>query len=234
MNKLLQATLLLAGAGLSACAPATQPARLPDPATYRPASGDTRPVDGIGEVGLWMITKELKNATWLGEPYQGKVLREPINVVLIDPVAASAEQATGRMLRAMDQAGYGPKKMHSDGYYGYLGGKVARQYPQGKGEAFSDGPWYTSNNHGRMFGPFQTARGWVFTGAFSREDFRLLPRPGHPYNSFEVGREDLATQLSAKTVFKRAGYLDLGSTIDTATETTADHDGRAALLVAAP
>ena len=44
--------------------------------------------------------------------------------------------------------------------------------------------------------------------------------------------EDLANELNARTPFKRAGYVDLGSRLDTPTETTGDHDGRAVLLVA--
>lgn len=219
-------------AGLSACAPANDAGPLPDPATYRPAPGDVLSVPDIGDLGLWMITKDLKTATWLGEKYQGKTMHEPINVVLLDKAAATPEQATERMLNAMNQAGYGPKNMHSVGYYGYLNGNLMSQYPKGKSDAFSDGPWYTANNHGRIFGPFKTAGGYVFTGAFSRENFVLLPKPSHTFNSFQVAREDLAERLTANTVFKRSAYLDLKSVIDTPTDTTGDHDGRAVLLVA--
>lgn len=217
---------------LAACAPA-QTGPLPDPASFRAAPGDVaQGVEGVGDLGRWMITKDLQNATWLGEKVGGRTLREPINVVLIDPVARTPEDATRRMLQAMDRAGYGPKNMHSDGYYGYLNGELRGQYPQGKGLAFSDGPWYDSNNHGRVFGPFTVGSATVFTASFSREDFRWLPRPGHPYNSFQVAREDLGQQLGAKTIYKPRGFLTLGSALDTPTETTGDHDGRALMLVA--
>lgn len=217
--------------GLAACAPA-QTGPLPDPALFRPAPGDVVSVPELGEVGRWMITKNLENATWLGEKVGGRTLREPINVVMIDAVAKTPEDAARRMLDAMNRAGYGPKNMHSDGYFGYLNGELKGQFPTGKGEAFSDGPWYGSNNHGRVFGPFAVAGGYAFTASFSREDFRWLPRPGHPYNSFMVAREDLGRQLGAKTVFKPQGYLNLDSALDTPTETTGDHDGRALLVVA--
>lgn len=228
---LLVAGLFL-GAGLSACAPANDAGPKADPATFRPAEGDVTSVQDFGEMGRWMITPELKNATWLGESYQGKTLHEAINVILLDKAASTPEQATERMLTAMNQAGYGPKNMHSTGYYGYLNGELKGQYPQGKGEAFSDNPWYKSNNHGRIFGPFKTDGGYVFIGAFSREDFKLLPKPRHTYNSFMVAREDLADQLTRQTVFKRSTYVDLGSTLDTPTDSTGDHDGRAVLLIA--
>ncbi len=217
---------------LAACAP-VQTGPLPDPATFRPAPGDVREAGaGVGAVGRWMITKNLENATWLGEKVGGRTLREPINVVLIDGFAKTPEDATRRMLEAMNRAGYGPKNMHSDGYYGYLNGELRGQYPQGKGQAFSDGPWYAANNHGRVFGPFVVRDRTIFIASFSRENFRWLPTPGHPYSSFQVAREDLGQQMSANTIFKAQGYLDLGSALDTPTETTGDHDGRALLLVA--
>lgn len=217
---------------LAACAPA-QTGPLPDPAGFRPAPGDVaQNVEGVGALGRWMITKDLQNATWLGEKVGGRTLREPINVVMIDAVAKTPEAATRRMLDAMTQAGYGPKNMHSDGYYGYLNGELRGQYPQGKGLAFSDGPWYAANNHGRVFGPFAVGESTVFIASFSRENFRWLPKPGHPYSSFQVAREDLGQQMGAKTVFKPQGYLNLDSALDTPTETTGDHDGRALLLVA--
>ncbi|WP_245593204.1 hypothetical protein [Deinococcus frigens] len=223
---------LALGLILAACAPAQTGPR-PDPVTFRPAPGEVASkIDGVGDLGRWMITKNLENATWLGEKVEGRTLREPINVVLIDAVAKTPTDATRRMLDAMNRAGYGPKNMHSDGYSGYLNGQLRPQYPHGKGLAFSDGPWYGSNNHGRVFGPFEVGSSTVFIASFSREDFRWLPRPGHSYSSFQVAREDLAKQMGAKTVFKPQGYLNLASAIDTPLETTGDHDGRALLLVA--
>lgn len=229
----LAATIAL-GLTLSACAPKAETGPLPDPATYQIASGDlSGELPDIGKIGLWMVTKTLVNATWLGEKVGGRTLHEPINVILLDRAAQTPEDATARLRDAMTNAGYGPKSMHSDGYYGFINDRLYAQHPTtGKGLAFSDGPWYSSNNHGRLFGPAKVSGGYVTTGAVSRENFRLLPSPGHPYNSFQVTREDLANQLDAKTNFKRAGYVNLGSVIDTPSDTTGDHDGRAVLLVA--
>lgn len=227
------AALTLAALALASCAPspAAPAAPLPDPATYRPESAPVT-VPGIGEVGRWMITKDLVPATWLGERVGGRTLREPVNVLLIDRAARSPEEATTRLLAAMTAAGYGPRGGHSTGYFGEVGGQRWPMLPAGPGEAFSDGPFWLPNNHGRVFGPVSVAQGYAFTGAFSLEGVRLLPRPGHPYRSFAVAREDLADKLGARTVFRRAGYVDMGSRLDTPTETTGDHDGRAVLLVA--
>lgn len=229
----LLALAALSAALLAACAPsASAPAApLPDPATYRPADTPVS-VPGVGEVGRWMITKDLVPATWLGEKLSGRTLREPINVLFVDRAARTPEEATSRLLAAMNAAGYGPKSGHSTGYWGEVGGKLYPMLPAGKGRAFSDGPFWLPNNHGRIFGPVPLANGYAFTGAFSLEGIRLLPRPGHPYRSFQVAREDLADRLNSHSLYKRAGYVDMGSRLDTPTETTGDHDGRAVLLVA--
>ncbi|WP_034384004.1 hypothetical protein [Deinococcus sp. YIM 77859] len=229
----LLALAALSAALLAACAPAVPAGPLPDPATYRPADSPV-PVPEVGEVGRWMITKDLVPATWLGEKLGGRTLREPINVLLIDRAARTPEEATARLLAAMEAAGYGPKGGHSTGYWGEVGGKLYPMLPSGPGEAFSDGPFWVPNNHGRLFGPVPLARGYAFPGAFSLEGVRLFPKPGHPYRSFQVAREDLADRLNRGGRYRRAGYVDLGSRLDTPTETTGDHDGRAVLLVAEP
>jgi hypothetical protein len=232
---LLLALAAVSAALIVACAPsaaAPAPAApLPDPATYRPADAPVT-VPGLGEVGRWMITKDLVPATWLGENLGGRTLREPVNVLLVDRVARTPQEATARLLTAMRAAGYPPRGGHSTGYFGEVGGRLSPMLPTGQGEAFSDAPFCVPNNHGRMFGPVAVEGGFAFAGAFSLEGIRLLPRPGHPYRSFEVSREDLADRLSARSAFKRAGYVDMGSRLDTPTETTGDHDGRAVLLVA--
>jgi len=227
-------SLLSLAAVLAACAPSATSAPaapLPDPATYRPADAPVA-VPGIGEVGRWMITKDLVPATWLGEKLGGRTLREPVNVLLIDRTARTPEEATTRLLAAMRAAGYPPRGGHSTGYWGEVGGRLHPMLPTGQGEAFSDNPFFVPNNHGRIFGPVAVEGGFAFAGAFSLEGIRLLPRPGHPYRSFQVSREDLADRLNESSTFKRAGYVDMGSRLDTPTETTGDHDGRAVLLVA--
>lgn len=224
----LSVTLLAACAPSASSGPATPPA---DPVTYRPADTPVT-VPNVGEVGRWMITKDLVPATWLGERLGGRTLREPINVLLVDRAARTPEEATTRLLVAMAAAGYPPRGGHSTDYFGEVGGRLYPMLPTGKGEAFSDNPFFVPNNHGRVFGPVAVTGGYAFTGAFSLEGIRLLPRPGHPYRSFQVAREDLADKLNSRTAYKRSGYVDMGSRLDTPTETTGDHDGRAVLLVA--
>ncbi|WP_309570908.1 hypothetical protein [Deinococcus sp.] len=220
---------------LAACAPARQAQPAPGMASFRPAMGDVQRVPKIGDLGVWMLTGSLRPATWLDQPYHSRTLREPVNVVMLDRAARTPEEATARLLAALTAAGYPPRSMHSDGYWGLLGGEIRSQLPRsGQGEAFSDGPAYASNNHGRMFGPWKVPSGYVFTGAFSREDLSLLPAPRHTYNSFQVARENVAARLTARSAYKKTSYLNLNSRLDTSMTTTGDHDGRAVLLVAAP
>ena len=44
-------------------------------------------------------------AEWLGARIQGKALREPINVILVDAVAGSADEARARLLQARRSCG---------------------------------------------------------------------------------------------------------------------------------
>lgn len=155
-----------------------------------------------------------------------------MNVVLLDRAARTPGEASARLLSAMKAAGYGPRGGHSTGYFGEVGGQLYPMLPSGAGEAFSDGPFWLPNNHGRIFGPVPVPGGYAWTGAFSREGVRLLPQPGHPYRSFQVARENLADRLNAGGPFKLAGYVEMGSRLDTVEETTGDHDGQAVLLVA--
>jgi hypothetical protein len=61
---------------------------------------------GLPELGKWMLDRSGSPAHWLGEIYDGKKLREPINVVLVDTRAASVEDAKGRVVEASAKAGY--------------------------------------------------------------------------------------------------------------------------------
>jgi hypothetical protein len=160
----------------------------------------------------------------------GKRLHEPINVILIDDGASSAEAAKERLIAAAAAAGFSVRFGHSAGYRGVIGGLLYDQLPQGRDEAFSNRLFEESNNHGRMFGPHPFGGGYLFTGAFSRERVNLLEWPGHRYASFNQARDAFARGLEQHTVFKAAGFVPLGNAVDDAQVTTGDHDGRAVVL----
>lgn len=186
-------------------------------------------------IGKWMIDREGSFAHWLGEIYEGKALREPINVILFDRAASDAEDAKRRMVEAARAAGYPVRFGHSTGYRGFIGDQFYAQLPAGRDDAFSNGLFELSNNHGRIFGPHRVGTSYVFVGAFSREQVRLFHSPQHGYASFNRARDDFADHLDAWTAFKRAGFVDLQNAIVKDPKvSTGDHDGQAVLLRAEP
>jgi hypothetical protein len=190
--------------------------------------------ENLPAVGKWMIDRGGSIAHWLGEVFEGKALREPINVILVDEVASDAENAKRRIVAAATAAGYPIRFGHSTGYRGLIGGVFYAQLPAGRDDAFSNAIFELSNNHGRIFGPHRNGPSYVFVGAFSREQLRLFHSPHHGYASFNRARDDFSQKLDGSTPFKQVGFVDLSNAIDgDAKVTTGDHDGFAVLLWAA-
>lgn len=178
-----------------------------------------------------MFDAQYEPAHWLGEPYRDKRLREPINVIIVDAMSQSADEARKRLLQNFAAVGYLVREGHSTGYRGYIDGVVYEQIPNGKEQAFSNEPFERHNNHGRMFGPHPYRGGWLFIGAFSRERMDLLEKMKHGYVSFNQARDDLSQRLDLKTDYKIKAFLDLDNTlIGDPAFTTGDHDGIAVLL----
>jgi hypothetical protein len=178
-----------------------------------------------------MLDQSGTAAHWLGELYDGRKLREPINLVVIDCVAMSAEAAKDRLVRAALQAGYPIRVGHSGGYHAVISGQIYPQIPSGWDEAFSDGVFEVANNHGRIFGPHRSGGAYVFVGAFSREEVSPFRWPEHRYASFNTARHDFARKLGLSSEFQPSGYVQLNNAlIDDAGVSTGDHDGRAVVI----
>jgi hypothetical protein len=177
-----------------------------------------------------MLGQDGTAAHWLGEVYQGKRLREPINVVIVDEGATSAEDARKRLITAAAAAGYTIRMGHSSRYQGYVGDQLYAQIPSGWDDAFSDEPFALSNNHGRIFGPHQSGGTYVFVGAFSREEVVPFRWPGHRYASFIQARDDFARRLDQSSQFKLGGTVNLENAIADDEVTTGDHDGMTVLI----
>ncbi len=208
---------------LSAAPSRSQP--LPDPGL------EAADPPGLPPIGKWMLTAQGVPSDWLGEIYQGKVLREPINVIVIDDAAVSAQDATARLLTAAARAGYPVRLGHSTGYQALIGRELHAQLPKGWDDALSDEVFELSNNHGRLFGPYRLGPSYLFTGAFSRERVDPFRWPGHRYASFNQARDDFARRLDRSTAYKAAGSVSLGNSLtDDPALTTGDHDGQAAVL----
>jgi len=182
-------------------------------------------------IGKWMISPDGTIAHWLGETVDGKALREPINLIIIDSISADPEQAKRRLQAASRAAGYPIRFGHSTGYRALIGGEMFPQLPQGRDDAFSNEIFEVNNNHGRLFGPYRSDLGHLFIGAFSREEIRIFETPRHGYASFNEARDDYSQRLDFETEFKLSGFVNLDNAIvDDPHVGTGDHDGVAVLL----
>jgi len=199
------------------------------------AEPETAALEGLPVIGKWMLTAKGTPSDWLGELYRGKSLREPINVILIDEGASSVEDAKARVVAAATGAGYPVRFGHSTGYQGLIGGRFYPQLPQGRDDAFSNNLFEVSNNHGRIFGPHEFGQGYLFIGAFSREEVDPFRVPPHRYGSFNQARDDFTRNLDRSTSFKVSGSVSLGNALaDDPKLTTGDHDGIAVVMRARP
>ncbi|HRY32616.1 MAG TPA: hypothetical protein P5531_06585 [Bacteroidales bacterium] len=186
------------------------------------------PSDSLPEIHPWMIKPDGSGpAMWLDRKQSdGRYIREPINMVIVDRMAGSREDAVNRLTEAMTRAGFAPRFGHSGGYLGMIGGRRYPQQPDQPDYAFSDCMWAFPNNHCRLFGPAFYMGAWIWTGSCSREK-----GISHDYVSFMVSREKLADALVRYANATRAGNMNLGNRMDDATAGTGDHDGFAALLI---
>jgi len=228
------ASLLLALVASCRSAPAPGPVMESEAMTkYQAKPEDVVRPQGLPEIGKWMLDADLTPAHWLGEIYYGKSLREPINVIIVDGVANSAEEAKKKLVETCSIASYPSREGHSSGYRGYIGGQLYAQLPEGKDHAFSNGPFEFNNNHGRIFGPYFHDGSYLFIGAFSREKVEPLASVKHQFVSFNQARDDFAGNVDRKTDYRISGYVNLNNMIvGDPSVTTGDHDGMAVLITA--
>jgi hypothetical protein len=190
---------------------------------------------GLPAIGFWMLAPDGKIADWLGAPFYGKRLLEPINIVIIDRYASSAAEASSRLMAACGKSAFPQREGHSSGYWARMGSARYPQFPPGTEESFSDALFVFANDHGRIFGPMAWGGAFIFAGAFSRESVDPITKVKHLYVSFDRARDAFASRMSARGGYEVAGYLDLGNAIvGDPSLTTGDHDGVAVLLSAKP
>jgi hypothetical protein len=220
---------LTVGSWLSGCARHDEAASVPP--SWQPPPETVAHPPGLPAIGKWMLDARYEPAHWLGELHRGKSLREPINLIVVDTVAQSPEEARKHLIQNFALAGYPIREGHSAGYRAYVDGVVHGQIPEGREQAFSDEPAEMRNNHGRMFGLHPYRGGWLFVGAFSRESVDPLDKVRHRYVSFNQARDDLSQRLDSKTDYKIKGFPSLDNAlVDDPIVTTGDHDGIAVLL----
>jgi hypothetical protein len=185
--------------------------------------------DEFPAFGKWMLNYKFQPANWLKITYKGKTIHEPINIIIIDSISKSHEEAVNSLYESCKIAGYSGRGGHSTKYKGYIGGCFFKQMPSGAGEAFSDNHYYNNNNHGRIFGPYLYNEKYYFIASLSREKFSGNK---HLYDSFIKARNDFAEKMSEKTGYKISGKVNLENAIssDDPKLTTGDHDGQAVII----
>jgi PE family len=207
-----------------------------NPAT---ASTDPTPADQAtteyGRIGKWMLESDGEISTWGGQPYGGKTLLEPVNVIIVDPTSTSPQQATVRLNEAMFWSGFPAQPIHSGGFQGTIDGVTYGQRPVLPLLGYSDNFFLLDNDHGRIFGPdpMETSAGYVWTGSFSTEEFAIYDSlPAHAYVSSNTARTALAMRLIMSGQATYGGMVPLDNSYETdSTFTTGDHDGYAVVLV---
>ena len=211
---------------------------IPTNAVPSTAVGVPSPTDDVatpyGDIGKWMLEPNGQIADYGGLPYGGKTVIESVNVIIVDPTSSSAAESAAKLNWAMFWSGFPGQPFHSTGFRGTIDDILYGQQPTGPLLGFSDNFFLFPNNHGRIFGPdpVETAEGYVWSGAFSTEEFviyEFLPR--HAYVSSNVARNALAMRLIASGQATYGGMVPLNNAFDTATTTTGDHDGYAVVVV---
>lgn len=195
----------------------------------------SRPVAGLPSLPAidgWLFHEKTGYADWLGLRFFGRNLREPINVIIVDPFSKTEQDAIRKVIRECAKAGYPEEFGHSAGYFGIIDGLPYQQINGKRREAFSNHDFFLMNNHGRIIGPALKDGAFVFIAAFSTEKPTIFRGFHHLFVSFNLARDDFCAKLDAKSAFKKAGRLYLGNVLQDGAETTADHDGYATVLVA--
>ena len=183
------------------------------------------------QIGRWLLTGREVPANWLGQKFQGKMMREPINVILVDEVAATPDAAVQYLLESCEAIGYLSRPGHSSDYRGQIGNVIYPQLPQEENHAFSNAMYIFPNNHGRIFGPHFFAGRYYFAGALSRESINLFSEVRHVYASFEKAKQDFAVRMKAGGRYSVVGAVAMENVfLPSESMTTGDHDGTAVLL----
>jgi hypothetical protein len=193
-----------------------------------------------GNIGKWMLESNGQISDYGGQPYGGKTLLEPVNVIIVDPNSKSAAESAAKINTDMILAGFPAQPIHSSGFLGLIGSKTYGQQALPL-TAYSDNLFIFQNDHGRLFGPAPlpdannngTADdGYVWTGAFSTETPTIFNGlPTHAYVSSDAARDALVLRLLATGQVKSISYIPLNNAVDDPNTTTGDHDGYAVVIV---
>jgi hypothetical protein len=184
-------------------------------------------INNFPEFGKYLLDKNKNPSKWLNRKAGGKIIVEPINVLLADEISQTEEESKKLLINSLTSAGFKISWGHITPRYGIIENKVFKQLPDKIFHSFADKLFWKENNHGRFFGPHILEKVFYYIGAVSRETAVT-----HKYLSFLLARESFSSGLNDCTGFKMSGLFDAGNIINDGGEITGDHDGKAALLIA--
>jgi hypothetical protein len=173
------------------------------------------------DIGIWMFkTKELNLnsiANWIGVQNEGKFILEPINVVWVDYVSKSKQEAEEKVITFLINNNFLHRSGSSIGYAAVFEQNYwIEQYRETWSDKLNPN---TINNHGRVFLGFETKtnegnRAFVSTGAFSVEDEK------HLFLSFD----DALKQFNETEIWKiYSEYLSVNNVVKNYWFSTFDH-----------
>lgn len=191
-------------------------------------SKNTETTDGLPKIGKWMFDPDYKPSQWTEEETDGKIIREPINIIITDSISQTSAEAEQNLLIALEKAGYENRWGHSSGFKGLIDNIYCNQFPGDNLHSISDDSFLFDNNHGRIFGPYFKNGIYYFTAAMSRESGYF-----HDYISFIQAREGFVESLISKAGYKLIKKVWLNNIINKDDLSTGDHDGYADLISAA-
>lgn len=180
----------------------------------------------LPHIDKWMFDKNRNICRWRNKKLNGRIILEPINIVISDSISGEPQESINYLVKSLYKSGIKIRFGHLSGYFGKIEENYYPQIPHEYFYGFSDLPWWRENNHGRFFGPHRYQNSYLFCGALSRESAVL-----HKYISFNKARDFFVNALIKEKCYELENYIELNNLVDDETSTTADHDGKAPLLV---
>lgn len=183
-------------------------------------------LNSMPKIDPWMFENNGSPATWLGFKINGRTLYEPIDIIIVDTISISGEASATLIKQRFATAGFDERPGHSSDYMGRMNNTDFTQLPDtSSNRAFSNYLWAFTNDHARLFGPYQNNGIYFWIGSVSRE-----MGISHEYVSFKKAVDELERCLVQFASVKNLGRYNLHNAINSDTLTTGDHTGFAPVL----
>lgn len=177
------------------------------------------------EFGKWLYDSKKKPSLWLNRKINGKLICEPINIIIEDGVSQTRESSKELLYNSLQKAGFKIRWGHITPRFAVIQGIFYNHLPEKFFNAFSDKAWIFENNHGRFFGPVKYNCFYYFCGAVSRETGIT-----HKYISFVKARDKYSQMLNKYSNIKIKSFVAMDNFLENESTTTGDHDGKAILI----